>query len=87
MELLQEVKGKGFKTLSTSPRVFCKAFEDNAGALELARVPKMRPRTKHINLVYHHFREHVRDRTIRVHPIDTERQVADVLHRKRMLGW
>ncbi len=36
-----------------------KVFEDNSGALELARLHKLR-RTKHINVCYHHFREHVR---------------------------
>jgi hypothetical protein len=44
----------------SQPRVFCKAFKDNSGALELAHLPKMRPQTKHINIKYHHFREHVR---------------------------
>jgi len=35
-------------------------FEDNKGCVELVAVPKMRPRTKHIAIKYHHFREHVR---------------------------
>jgi hypothetical protein len=43
-------------------------FEDNAAAYELARAPKMRPRTKHIALKYHHFREHVSNGTVRIHP-------------------
>jgi hypothetical protein len=59
MQLLQEFKSKGFPTVSTVPKVHCKAFEDNSGALELARLPKLRPRTKHINVVYHHFRDFV----------------------------
>jgi hypothetical protein len=40
--------------------VHCKVFEDNEGAIEIAKVPKMRPRTKHLNIKYHHFREEVR---------------------------
>jgi hypothetical protein len=34
-----------------------KVFEDNSGALELARLPKLLYRIKHINMCYHHFRE------------------------------
>ena len=98
MELLQEIKGKGFKTLSTSPRVFCKAFEDNTGALELVRLPKMRPRTKHINVVVHHFRDYVRKGLISIYPIESVKQIADIFTkpldqnaflflRKKLLGW
>ena len=55
MGLLQEMRERGFKVLCTDPYVYCKVFEDNSGALELARLPKLRPRTKHINVCYHHF--------------------------------
>jgi hypothetical protein len=34
-----------------------KVFEDNSGALELARLPKLLYRIKHINMCYYHFRE------------------------------
>ena len=37
------------------PRIHRKAFEDNMDAIELSRLPKLRPRTKYINVVYHHF--------------------------------
>ena len=60
MELVAEIKAKGFPVLCTEPYVYCKVFEDNSGALELACLPKFRPCTKHINTVWHHFREHVR---------------------------
>jgi hypothetical protein len=55
MNLIKELKEKGFHDESIQPKVHCKAFEDNTGALELSKVPKMRPQTKHINNVYHHF--------------------------------
>jgi len=35
-------------------------FEDNKGAIELAKEPKYRPRTKHISIKWHHFREHIK---------------------------
>ena len=98
MQLLQELKDKGLCQANVTPVVHCKAFEDNSGALELSLVPKMRPRTKHINNVYHHFRKFVRDKLISVTKIGTEDQVADmftkpltldlfVKHRKVLLGY
>ena len=79
MGLLQEMRERGFKVLCTEPYVYCKVFEDNSGALELARLPKLRPRTKHINVCYHHFREHVRKGLIKIFPVDTKDQIADAL--------
>ena len=80
--------------------IHCKAFEDNNGALAIAKVPKMRPRTKHINLKYFHFLEYTSrdDAPFSFEKIDTEEQPADmptkplalellVRHRKWLLGW
>jgi hypothetical protein len=97
MGLLQEMRERKFEVLCTEPHVYCKVFEDNSGALELAKLPKLRPRTKHINVCYHHFREHVRKRLIKIFPIDTKEQIADALtkplaqndfqrHRRLMCG-
>ena len=41
-------------------RAKCTVFEDNSSAIQLANVPKMTPRSKHIALHYHFFREHIR---------------------------
>jgi hypothetical protein len=49
----------GFNLPSRKGKVLCRAFEENSGAFEMARSPKMRPRTKHLNIKYHHFREEV----------------------------
>ena len=59
MELLDEFNDRKYEFISAEPKIYCKAFEENSGALEIARLPKMRPRTKAINVVYHHFREYV----------------------------
>lgn len=56
-----------------------KAFEDNLGAIELAKLPKMTPRTKHINITYHHFRSFVTNCSVTLLPISTKGQVADLL--------
>jgi hypothetical protein len=50
MWLLEETKHHGVPVLNAKPKVHCEVFEDNAGAIEIANVPKMRPRTKHLNI-------------------------------------
>ncbi len=79
MGLLQEMRERDFKVLCTEPYVYCKVFEGNSGALKLARLPKLHPRIKHINVCYHHFREHVRKGLIKIFPIDSKDQIADAL--------
>jgi hypothetical protein len=98
MRLIKEIKSHGHNIISTAPTVHCKAFEDNSGALEMARLPKMRPRTKQLNQVYHHFRSYVTQGLISINPITTADQVADILtkplpqnlflkFRKKLLKW
>ncbi len=79
MNLLQESREKNFKVVSIKPYVYCKVFEDNAGALELARLTKLCPRTKHINVCYHHFLQTCAKGAHQVFPIDTKDQIADAL--------
>jgi hypothetical protein len=79
MFLIQEIKAKGFQVICTKPYVYCKVFKDNSGALELARLLKLHPGTKHINVCCHHFREHVQNGLIKIFPIGTKDQTADVL--------
>ena len=35
-------------------------FEDNKGAIELAKEPKYKLQTKHLSIKWHHFREHIK---------------------------
>ena len=68
------------RTLTTNDSTpHCVVHEDNMGALEMARLHKMRPRTKHINIKYHHFREQVDQGRISVMHVDTKDQRADAL--------
>jgi hypothetical protein len=48
MNLIKEMREQNIPVICTKPYVYCKVFEDNSGALELARLPKLRPYTKHI---------------------------------------
>jgi len=41
MNLIKELKERKITTISSVPKVYCKAFEDNSGALELARSTKI----------------------------------------------
>jgi hypothetical protein len=59
LHLVQEMKAYKYHDTPSVPTVQCTLFEDNSGALTLAKAPAMRPRTKHINIKYHHFRTHV----------------------------
>jgi len=45
-------------------------------------LPELRPRTKHIALRYHHFREHVRNGKVRINAIDTKEQIAEDIFTK-----
>jgi hypothetical protein len=96
--LLKEMQEQGVDISKTNPAVYCKLFEDNAGAIHLAKAPKMRPQTRQINQKYHHFREWVKKGLIEIPPIDTTEQPTDLLmkpldvvsflkHRKAVLGW
>ena len=59
MELIKEIKKQKIGTYAYISAVGCTVFEDNSGVLELFMFPKIRPRTKHINNKYHHFRSAV----------------------------
>ena len=97
MELLKVMKRYKFPILETTQKIHCKVFEDNSGALEMARTHKYRPRTKHLNVKLHHFRDYVTRGKITIHKIDIKDQLADYLTkpvtqeilehlRKRVLG-
>jgi hypothetical protein len=77
MNLLEEAATLNIDVAPPKTKILCKLFCDNSGACELIRLPKMRPRTKHINTKLHHFREHVANERILVQLVTTEEQVAD----------
>ena len=60
-------------------RAKCNVFEDNSSAIQLANVPKMTPRSKHIALHYHFFREHIREGSVGVEHVSMDLQIADML--------
>jgi len=98
MRIVQEMAAQGIQLQTGAPRVHCRVFEDNSGALEMATVHKFRPWTKHLASKWHFFRKYVTDGLISIHKIDTEAQTGDALtkplskelmerHRKTLMGW
>mmetsp|Transcript_28700 Transcript_28700/g.41073 ORF Transcript_28700/g.41073 Transcript_28700/m.41073 type:complete len:760 (+) Transcript_28700:1583-3862(+) len=98
LSLMKEARNYGVPVEIGKVDIHCKIFEDNSGALELAKVPKMRPRTKHLNIKYHHFRQHVQSGLLSLHAVTTEQQIADIFtkplsdllfqrHRRAICGW
>jgi histone deacetylase 1/2 len=80
------------------PKVYCKVFEDNESCIAMATKNRFSPRTKHIALKYHHFRQYVDDGRIIVESINTKEQTADLLTkpldtglfeylRRKLMGW
>ena len=55
----------------------CKAFDDTSGALEVISLPKIRPRTKHINVVFHRFQEYALTRIKHIQQVYMNDQCAD----------
>jgi hypothetical protein len=98
IDYLCELRENGFKFNNDKNEIKCKAFEDNEGALEMARSPKFRPRTKHINIKYHHFHEAIETGKIKMLKIGTLDQQADIFTkplrtdlftklRRLIMGW
>jgi Reverse transcriptase (RNA-dependent DNA polymerase) len=96
IRLLEEMEELGYP-VSGGTKVHCEVFEDNSGAIEIARKHKYRPRTKHLNNRLWHFRTYVDRGVITILPIKSEDQPADILtkplneedfkkHRLRMNG-
>jgi hypothetical protein len=50
MHLPKEMKTMGFPITGANAKMHCQVFEDNSGALEIAKIHKYRPRTKHLNV-------------------------------------
>ena len=98
-ELLQEI-GNNMKLDFAKPSIMrSKVFEDNNGALQLAQSPKISPRTKHIAVKYHFFREKIgEDKGVVIEKVESINQLADMFTkglpaqiyeplRKKLMGW
>ena len=98
LELMKEVNVYLKIEELPSPKVYCRVFEDNESSISIATNNIFFPRTKYIELRYHHFRGHVKDGTIKIQHVSTEDQLADMFtkpielsslasNRKGIMGW
>ena len=76
---LEQLKKMGLDPPNVKTVAKCQVFEDNAGAIEIAKNEKIRPRTKHLNVRWHWFRSHVQDGTLEINAIRSEDNPADIL--------
>ena len=102
MNLMREIDVI-FKLHIPNPKFMVRVHEDNQSCIAMANNPKFTPRTKHIAIKYHHFRQHVKthsnpDGFIEIVYCNTTDQVADIFTkpvrddiffhlRKLLLGW
>ena len=77
---------------------YATTLKDNKGAIELSKEPKYIPRTKHISIKWHHFRDNIRQGTSKIVYIFTNEQQASIMKkslakpqfdylRKQIMGW
>ena len=79
MQLIKDMQQTGLNMVKDPPKVHCKVYEDNSGALEMVRLPKMRPRTRHMAVRLHHFREYVRTKQVSISKVPSRYQLGDLL--------
>jgi hypothetical protein len=99
MNLLEEAHTRGIQVTPPEAKMHCKLFCDNTGTCKLLQLPKVRPRTKHLNNKLHHFRQHVAAGRISIRHVSTHnQQEGDIAtkplpfplfekFRKLILGW
>ena len=78
MGLIKEMKKIGFEVFLEEQIMYCKVFADISRAIDLARLPKIGPRTKYINVFFHHFHEYIRNGIMPIHQFSTDDQCTDV---------
>ena len=97
--ILKEIGAKLNLNFMKPAMVHSTIFEDNNGALGLAKAPKLTPRTKHIAVKYHWFKELIgKEKGFDIVKVDTAEQKADIFTkglpaevfaniRKLVMGW
>lgn len=66
------------KTINRAQKEATVLYEDNSGAILTSLSSKITPRTKHIDIKYHHIRSLIQDGVVRVEKIESAMQKADM---------
>ena len=61
----------------STPKFNCKVYIDNTVCISIADSDKFTPRTKHIALKYHWFKEYAKKRVFDIVHVSTHEQLAD----------
>ncbi len=77
LTLLKEIHDV-FPLQELNPEFFCQVWEDTCSCIKVAESPKFTCRTKHISLMYHHFQQFISNWTIKINPINTCKQLANI---------
>ena len=98
INLIKDLKGKGFSIPFPNPKIQCRTFEDNKSCIKIATNHKTRARTKHLSVKLYHFRSYVVNKTISIEHLSTTDQIADISTkplpikqftylRDKLMGW
>ena len=97
IQLMQELKPL-IDFYNPTPEIHCKLFKNNWSCIIVAESARLTPRTTHIAIKYHHFSHFVQKEMVKIYPISTREQLADVFTkpldeeqfkylRELFLGW
>ena len=78
LRLLREVSKHMPWVASAGATIKCKVYEDNESAMKIANGGQTTYRTKHISTKVHHFGQYIRNKSIKVVHISSEKQIADM---------
>ena len=79
LRLIADAQKHGIDLQLNNAELHCKVMEDNTGTVEIAKEPRIRQRTKHINQKYWHFVTFLRKGVMSINWIPSEEQLADLL--------
>ena len=96
--LVSEVAACISGDMETSCRTYSKVYEDNSSALQMAYLPRITLRNRHIAIKYHFYRETVKNGDIQVIKVESEFNKSDCFTkglgheafqriRKLIMGW
>ena len=68
-----------FGMIFDSRNSYTTTFEENKGAIQLAKEPKYRPKQSHLSIKWYHFREHTKQGTSNIVYIETNEQQSEIM--------
>ena len=84
LRLLREVSTHMPGLADVGTTIKCKVYEDKESTIKIANGARTTHRTKHISTKVHHFRQYIRDKSIKVVHIASDKQIADMLTKPLM---